>query len=785
MKTRQRDISGQSNRLNTVLLLGLVGGGLGFSPCYSQSQAPESDQPLQEVVITAEKRESTVQKTPFSITAVSSQQMEARGLSTVEDVAAGTAGLSMRSSGPGQTEYDMRGLTSSGGSSATTGLYLNEVPLAAPAASFTGHVSIDPDLFDLNRVEVLRGPQGTLYGAGSMGGTIRLVLNQPKMNEFEGAAQGIVGGMSGGGPSYGGSVMLNLPLVDDRLALRVVGTDKYTDGWIDRVVAQPFPVGPTGDCGWASCTRGDVAAAPVTKSFERSNWERLTGARGSLLFKPMDGLSIDLLAMYQKIEMGGFSEVDDPPGPGQLSHYQPFDIAEPFTDIFKIFAATVNYDLGFATLTSSTSHWRRDTHWTGDISENFQNYVATAYGFTPLVSDPYYNDNPSQQTSEELRLTSASDGKFQWVAGGFFDRFRSAFTQYVANEAYTQISTGGAEANPLGIIYKPFQPYYITQYAAFAEGSYQILDALKATVGIRWYHYTSQQNSEQLGVFTVSGNATPSFASVASSQSGTNPKVNLSYTPTRDLTVYVQAAKGFRPGGVNIPAPPACTFQPSPAYQPDSLWDYEAGEKVRFLDGRLTVNADFYYIVWKNIQEQLNQTCGFPYTANAGTAVSYGPELEVHADVTHRLAVSLSGTYTQAYLKDVAAGGLGTIGAATAVTPGLRLNNVPHYTVNATATYGIPVSNSYEVRATVIASVIGPQNDISYYTQELPGYTLVNARVGLTGGNLVPYLYVNNLANRYAVTGINTQAWSLATPAFDRDTITTPRTFGLELRYKF
>lgn len=782
MNTGSRLVLGQATY---GVLLVVIASAASISPAYSQSQTADASQTLEEIVVTAEKRDSTVQRTPFSITAISGEQLQAQGLASMEDVAAQTAGIQMRTAGPGQTEYDMRGLTSSGGSSATTGMYLNDIPLAAPAVAFTGHVSIDPDLFDLNRIEVLRGPQGTLYGSGSMGGTIRLVTNEPVMNTLQGAVQSIVSGTTGGGVNYGGSGMINLPLIEDRLALRIVGTDKYTDGWIDRIVAQPFPLGPTGACGWASCTRGNVAAAPVVDSFPRSNWERLIGGRGELLFKPIDGLSIDLLAMYQKISMGGFSEVDDPPGPDLLEHFQPFNIEEPYQDIFRIYGATINYDLGFAQLTSASSGWWRDSVWTGDISENFQNLFATAYGFPAMVAVPYYNSDPSNQVSEELRLTSQGSSRFQWVVGGFFDRLESVYIQYVGNPAYAAISTGGPSANPKGIVYAPYEPYRQKQYAAFADLSYQLADTLKLTVGGRWYKYSSDVYAEQSGLFTVTGNATPSYDSSASSQSGVNPKVNLSYQPNSDLTFYVEAAKGFRPGGVNIAAPPACTIHPSLAYQPDSIWDYEGGEKARFLDGRLTVNADVYYIVWKNIQEELNQTCGFPYTQNVGEAVSYGPEIELTFKPLPHLATSLSATYTQAYLKKVDSNVLGTIGSTTALGPGLKLDNVPHYTINASATYDFPVSESYRILARLAGTVTGPAYDISYYTQELPGYTLLNARIGLLGGAFVPYIFVDNLANKHAVTTIDTQEWSIATPAFTRDAITVPRTVGVDLQYKF
>src|ERR1700734_1409722 len=206
--------------------------------------APPSEE-LQEIVVTAEKRDSTVQKTPISITAISGAELQADGLSDMTSVAQQVPGVSFKTSGPGQTEFEMRGLTSTGGESPTVGFYLDDAVLTPAAMAQNGKTVIDPSLFDLNRVEVLRGPQGTLYGAGSMGGTIKLVTNQPDLGKFDAAADlNTSYTQSGGSWNGGGSVMVNLPFGDD-VALRVVGTDKYISGWIDRYVEPNFPF-PTG-----------------------------------------------------------------------------------------------------------------------------------------------------------------------------------------------------------------------------------------------------------------------------------------------------------------------------------------------------------------------------------------------------------------------------------------------------------------------------------------------------------------------------------------------------------
>ncbi len=751
------------------------------------ADTPEAGEALQEIVVTAEKRESTVQKTPISITAISGDQITAEGLSSMREVAAEVPGISMRSSGPGQTEYEMRGLPSSGGSTATVGMYLNDTPLSAPAASLNGKVTIDPDLFDLSRVEVLRGPQGTLYGSSSMGGTIKMVTNQPKLNEFEAATDTTLSGTTGGGFNRGGSGMVNLPLVNDQLAVRLVGTDKYTEGWIDRLVVSPFPIGPGGTCGFGSCTRGNVAAAPVTQSFPRSNWEHLSGGRGSVLYKPTDALSIDLMAMYQGIKMGAPSQVDVPPGPDVLAHYQPFNIAEPYQDVFRLYSLTINYDFGGSQLTSATSHWSRNSSWVGDESEGFQSLLSGFYGFPYLLPASYSNDDFSKQTSEELRLTSTGRGPWQWIIGGFYTDFESIFQQFTGDPAYAPLSYGGAAANPDGIGYQADNPYHIKQYAVFSESSYLFANGLKATAGARWYKYESDLDFEQSGIYSETGNATQYTGQVSSSNSGVNPKVNIAYLPNPDLTIYAQAARGFRPGGVNIPVPvPPCAQQAPLSYSPDSLWNYELGEKGRLFDGRLTVNADYYYTVWHDVQQLLTPTCGFPNTQNAGTAISYGPEIEVAAQLMRDLSLNLNGTYTEAHLKDINASVQGqSIGAATPIEPGLALENVPRYTINAAVNYGIPLSDNYKLNSRLSATRVGPYHDLSYYYESLPAYTITDARVGIVSGHISAYAFVDNLANQHSIVTINTMEWSLPIPSMYRAAITTPRTAGVDIQYKF
>lgn len=751
------------------------------------SQAvPQRNDVLEEIVVTAEKRSSTVQDTPISMTALSGDLMQQEGITDISGIIQAVPGISQRTAGPGQTELEMRGLSSSGGAAPTVGFYLDDYPLTPPAAALNGKVVIDPDLFDVNRVEVLRGPQGTLYGSGSMGGTVKLVTNEPKLNVFEGAVEAIGSGTTGGGFNRGGNLMLNIPLIDDRLAMRVVLTDKYTDGWIKRVVlGQNFPVptnpGPCG-AGWPGCTRGDVTAVAPEAVVPRVNWARLQGGRAELLAQPADGLKIDATLMYQKISKGDYDEYDLPPGiPDE--HFQPFNNYEPFYDEFRLYGLTATYDMSFAQLTSASAYYSREENQTSDVSEALYSVVGLfGVSIPQFYQIPFNETDSTRQFSEEIRLASTGTGPWQWIGGLFFSNFESIFAEYNASVPLAFISVGGAAANPDGIIYQAHNPYHMKQYAVFGESSYAFTDELKLTAGVRYYKFDSRADEETAGFATDSGNAAATLNSFTQSNSGVNPKVTLSYEQNHDLTLYGTIARGFRPGGINQQIPSSiCTISPE-TYGPDTTWNYEVGEKARMLDSRLVLNADVYYIRWTQVQQVVNQPCGYPLTVNAGDAASYGPEIELTALLTPALTLTFSGTYTHSTLTSVNPN-------VTAVDPslaaGLPILNVPKYTETTSLTYATPVSDSLKFVARANNSYVGQSTDIEYTYATLPAYDLVGLRFGLTNDKLSGYLFADNVTNKHAELGINTTGFSWTIPSVERVVTNQPRTIGVDVKYSF
>jgi iron complex outermembrane receptor protein len=779
--------------LAVVTLVGLLPSLAAAEPLSST----DSGAGLEEIVVTAEKRESTIQKTPISITAYSGDALAAQGTSNMLQVAEETPGVSFRTSGAGQTEFEVRGLASSGGATATVGFYFDDVPTSPPALGNIGKVAIDPHLYDINRVEILRGPQGTLYGAGSMGGTIKIITNPAKLDTFEAAADGTLSSTQGGGFNRGINALINFPLVADKAALRVVVSSIYTDGWIDRIVENPFPFPTNTGCSptvFFGCARGNVLSAPVKQVIPRVNSTRLDTVRANLIIKPVDNLDIKATAMYQRTLSGGYSQFDSPPGAtGPLAHYLPFNTPEPVNDYLRLASITAQYSFTSVQLSSSTSYWTRALTQFQDASELNQNL----YGLPQFYpGDGNWEIDNINQFAQEIRLSSTSAAPFQWLVGAFYSDLKYQYFESDIDPALTSAvyATGlyapVTEAqNPRGLLYLGIVPYRMKQSAAFTELSYQFTPSLKLTVGGRYYNYRSDVSASQAGIFTQSVSAVPTIVNSSTSASGTNPKINLSYTPTDDLTLYGTIAKGFRPGGVDFPLPSAGPNSCAAAlhaigvsgnadrYKSDSVWSYELGEKARLADGRFSINGALYYIRWSDIQQLVPLSCGYGDTFNIGNARSYGSELEIQAKLTANWSISANGAYTKATINNPAPN--------FGLTPGTPILNIPKYTGSGAVTYSRPLTANMSITTRAAATYVGALTDEAYTYVRLPGYTLVEARAGLTADRWTLYVTGTNLTNKIAELSANNTSLGSNMPTLTRITTNQPRTIGLEVTTKF
>lgn len=793
---------GWNSRTCLTIALGLA---VSFDT-YRALAADAADSDIQEVVITAEKRATTVQTTPESIVAISSQELQDRGVSSLATLAQGTPGVSLKTEGPSQTEIEMRGMTSSGGNSATVGLYLDDIPLSGPASAQNGHVVIDPDLYDLNRIEILRGPQGTLFGSGSMGGTVRLITNQPNLAQFQATAKSTLSGTEGGGFNHNDNAMINLPLIDDTLALRLVGTENHTSGWIDRIVADPFPLPSAG-----GLVRGQVQNAPVEKQYPGSNAYQVYAARATLLWKPTEDLTITPGYFHETSTQNGISAYDS--NPGTEAHYQPFDIAEPLTDSLSAYSLNINYSFPGFDVTSSTARWLRNSTQEEEASEAFNNPLeAITYnannglpnpGFYGISgSGPEYGIevDPSRQFSEELRFTSKGTGPLSWVTGLYYSHFFSLWTFNGTTpnySAFMDLGTLAPATTPDW--FDAYSPTSLSQYATFGDATYALTDEIKVDVGARVSHYDYRFSSCISGWGSALGAATPSCTGeVALSANIFNPKLNLSYTFSPDLMAYATIASGSRPGGGNAAYPTTpgtiwgSAFQqmnyasggkwPS-TYEPDSVWSYELGEKARLLDRRLTLNASVYYEDWRHVQLEAYPN-DWALNINGNYVSIYGGEVDLFADLGAGLTLDLSAGYVYEWL---------SAGPHWDIAPVHKLPEVAPESGTAGLSYTTGLGGGYSFTARLENTFTGARYSLEFpnpyeatgtYVQ-LASYDLTNIRAGIKSGDTwSATVFVNNVFNKHA------QLESMFTenepqPDFTRIETNQPLTAGIDLTYRY
>ena len=532
---------------------------------------------IPEIVITATKRESTVQDTPMSVTAISAIDIANKGLTDFNSLAQTVPGIAMRTAGPGQTEFEMRGLNSAGGNTSVVGFYFDETALSSPASAQLGKIVIDPNLYDLNRVEILRGPQGTLYGASSMGGTVKLVPNAPQLGQFVATGETVVSETgSGGGTNFTQNGMVNLPL-GDKVAARIVGSSDSQSGWLNRYV---FADGAVPTDGLTGARPAGFYSAPLAETVTQANASSLDSARASLLWRPVDELSITPALMWQHTHQDGPNAVDvdgspsHPQVPANRGHFEIYDTPEPQDDVFTLGSLKIEWQTEHFLVTSATADWKRTTVVSQDGTEENAGpsglgslgtaspYDTSAGGVGPTGPGPtgpgVQERDDTQQLSEELRLTSTDKGPFQWLVGYYYQRLKSEWSMWSINP---QILAAG-----IGNIYVDYMPQTITQNALFGETSLEFAESWKATVGLRGYKYQYNQSNTEWGDFTpfgfanllsgaptLAGNTAPFDTTASGKATGVNPKFDLSWKMNPEVLWYATIARGFRMGGTDQP----------------------------------------------------------------------------------------------------------------------------------------------------------------------------------------------------------------------------------------
>ena len=720
---------------------------------------------LQEVVVTAQKRAEKLHDVPMGVTAVTSEELDKQQLVSLEDLQSKVPGLSLTQTAPGITRLTLRGQNVGGvGSTVTT--YVDDTPFGSSNALANGFgFSGDFDTWDLQRVEVLRGPQGTLYGAGSEGGLLKYVTNPPDPTKFAAAVQ--VGGedVSHGESAGSGKGMINLP-IGDRGAFRLSGYSAALPGYID------------------DPSLGEKAI----------NHGHREGVRAALLVNFTDSLSLRLNALSQELQTEGSAYTDVvgatnlllTPPPNQLQpqngdlNQQRF-INEPTTFKYGIYSATLNWNIGWGTFTYITSYGTTDenglidetsapaapgagpgTGTFGDVVTTLLPFVSPvpAAGATSVAGLAETEVIDIRKWTQEFRLASAAGQTLEWQVGAFYTRESSALDQtlplfYIPTQVFAPLTQafGGPslENASLDARYR--------EWAGFAQFTYHFNPQWDLALGGRWSENKQSANEVVSGVLPTLQGTPQQLSSGDSSDNDFTYSIAPRWHVSRDTMVYGRIATGYRAGGPNdLPfnAPPSVPR----AYQPDKTTNYELGVRSDLLEKRLSVDVTAFLVDWKQIQLfeflQVAGTPGFGINANGGTARSKGLEWTLGLTPATGLAFTLTGAYVDAYLTSPApdAGGL----------EGDQLPFVPKWSTSLDGAYTWRAFDDFNAFAGVTWSYIGSREPGFGATPgaggtfqpeprpELPSYNTVNLRAGLENGRWTFELYCKNAGNTHGIT---------------------------------
>ena len=740
-----------------------------------------------EIVVTATRRSEVLSKVPQSVSALGQAALDTRGLKDLSGIVRQTPGIQLDQTGFGnQTVIAIRGISSTTGA-ATTGIYIDDTPIQSRNIGYAA-TNTFPAVFDIDRVEVLRGPQGTLFGAGSEGGAVRFITPQPSLSQTKiyGRLEGAV--TQGGAPSGEAGLALNTPLVPGQLGLSVSGWIRRDGGYVDRTNGNP-----------------DVQGSPY---YENVNSAVTKVLRGALRWSPIDDLEITPSIFFQQRERNDndyFWEGLSDPSSGRLVSGQPN--ASPDHDRFYLSALAASYRFGGVQLINNTSYYARDQRSAIDYSTL---WPSTFLSMPFIPTDPAYNSvalntNRQRTFTQELRLQSDNPGgRFNWVAGIFYSHSAQRFSQDVVDPDFGGITGfygltveeffGNGPLLPGGLSLSGFGRGVDQQIAGFGEATLGLWDRLKLTAGVRVSRTKFTGSSFFNGPVSGLQDQPPTSAT----EDPITPKLGLNFQANPDLLLYATAAKGYRIGGVNAPlnsgicnaalAVLGLTGTP-PTYKSDTLWSYEAGAKVKLFGNRVSLAASAFHVDWKDIQQNVSLSSGGAFGANLGNARSQGFDLQGTIKISP--ALTLDGTlgYTNARLTNSVNGG----GTANLVSAGNSLVTHP-WTATLGATFEQPLDNDntlylrgdYQFKSrgrqnaqtdpTTASYVVG-----AYPTPEL---NFVSLRTGLRRGQLDLSLFVDNLTNARTIVSRSVDAFDPATRAPGSDwhnIIIRPRTFGATL----
>jgi len=781
---------------------------------------------LTDIVVTANRSGAeSLQDVPIAVAVVNVAQITQSGQGNLVDLAKFTPSLSITEGGPGFNKFNMRGLSTGGYASSDTSdrtlvaVYLDDTPISVQGQT--------PDLkvYDLERVEVLRGPQGTLYGAGSMAGTIRFVTAKPDLNDFFGSAEIGAATTQHGEASYNARAMLNLPIVSDTLAVRANFYVGREGGFIDNI-------------------------GLVNK--ENANRNATYQGRIAARWQPTDGITFDASFTYERSRAGGLNAAFDGLEPYTILTNGP----EGTDDRFRLYTASGDYDVGFANLIVSGAYTDRAIGFDASVEPQIAYFFVDYSGGTlpvssttyPLFTAPssysqdiarllpkelYQIDQKIKDYQGEVRLVSKPGGPFAWTVGAFYEKQKRRLVQDIPTPGFDKLSymnyfATGPFNTPDGLydsqlvdgafqkddIYSGLQTIDEHQFALYADGTWHATDKLDLTAGLRYFNFQEDYFLYSGGVYGVINN-TPLTLNARLKSNGVNPRANVSYHATDDLMFYAEVAKGFRYGGGNQPVPlqnpfPAtggtlaqqCTrqldsygYDSAPfTFGPDKLWNYTIGQKAKLADGRVTLNASAYYIDWTDVQTRLRLDCSYFFTDNEGSITSKGLELETMIKASPEITFSLSGSYNDSK----ANGDIPTVGAFD----GDRTPYYPQWTAAFGAFYdrsigsgAVHVQAGYQFQSsqnttfnnstTTLVNGVLTRTGPSALFAVIPESHNLSASIAYEIGNMELGLYGNNLANGVDVVNIARATYYQLYQPGSRITYARPRTVGVRAKVKF
>ena len=722
------------------------------SQAWAQDTAPAEAEETDDrvIVVTAQKREQQLIDVPQSITAVGGSTLERQQASNFQDYLKLVPGLQLNQSTAGQGRLVLRGINT-GGVASTVGVYMDETTFGSSSGLVNGAIlSGDFDTFDLERIEVLRGPQGTLYGASSLGGVLKFVTKRPNTEAFEARARGSVETVKGGDLSYMGSAVVNVPL-GDTLAVRATGFYRDFGGFIDSI-------GTGGS---------DVE--------ENINDYRSYGGRVSALFEPSDQFSVQVGAYFQNLESDASSSVESNPTTartlyGRLTQSQ---FVPEFTDVkYRVYNGVINYDFGFASLVSATSYSTLDQQFRSDLTPQFGGLIQAIF----KVPNNFLlrQQTEVKRFTQEVRLQSPESDSFEWLIGGYYSDEKGLIDQ--AFDAVAPNTFTSVPGLPLLGIARSTSKY--REFAGFANATIYLGDRFDVTFGGRYSENKQTAGQSSDGALAGGPRTLPS---TQSKEDVFTYSVAPKFKVSDQFSVYARVAKGFRPGGPNVLAPGAPENLRS--YASDSLISYELGVKAETLDRTFSIDAAVYQIDWKDIQV-FGQINNFGVNFNGGKAESKGFEFTATMRPTAGLAISVNGAYTDAKLKDDTPAQVGGLA-------GDQLPFTPKYSIGTNADYEWALGENST--AFVGASLRALSKQTATYNlafrnangrqRSLPAYEVLDLRAGVDFGKFSLEAYVKNLTDSDGKTSFEAPGNSPLGAAVTG--VIRPRTMGVTLTAGF